>query len=50
MIGDYATKPLQGDLFRKFRDKIMGVTPARYPVPGKNNSGVSKTEEEKEQS
>jgi hypothetical protein len=28
MIGDYATKPLQGALFRKFRDQIMGVTPA----------------------
>jgi hypothetical protein len=25
MIGDYATKPLQGALFRKFRDHIMGV-------------------------
>jgi hypothetical protein len=23
MIGDYATKPLQGALFRKFRDQIM---------------------------
>jgi hypothetical protein len=31
MIGDYATKPLQGGLFRKFRDQIMGVTPARDP-------------------
>jgi hypothetical protein len=29
MIGDYATKPLQGALFRKFRDQIMVVTPAR---------------------
>jgi hypothetical protein len=27
MIGDYATKPLQRALFRKFRDQIMGVTP-----------------------
>jgi hypothetical protein len=26
MIGDYATKPLQGALFWKFRDQIMGVT------------------------
>jgi hypothetical protein len=26
MIGDYATKPLQGALFRKFRDQIMGAT------------------------
>jgi hypothetical protein len=35
MIGDFATKPLQGALFRKFRDHIMGVTPAQDPVPGK---------------
>jgi hypothetical protein len=31
MIGDFTTKPLQGDLFRKFRDHTMGVTPARDP-------------------
>jgi hypothetical protein len=47
MIGDYATKPLQGALFRKFRDRIMGVTPSRYPGPGKINSGVGKTETSK---
>ena len=35
MIGDYATKPLQGALFRKFRDQIMGVVPAQDPGPGK---------------
>jgi hypothetical protein len=28
MIGVFATKPLQGALFCKFRDQIMGVTPA----------------------
>jgi hypothetical protein len=44
MIGDYATKPLQGALFRKFRDKIMGVTPARDSGPGKTYIGVGKTE------
>ena len=27
MIADFSTKPLQGALFRKFRDQIMGVTP-----------------------
>jgi hypothetical protein len=43
MIGDYATKPLQGALFRKFRDHIMGVTPARDPGPGKTDGGVGKT-------
>jgi co-chaperonin GroES (HSP10) len=47
MIGDYATKPLQGALFRKFRDQIMGVTPARDPGPGKTDSGVEKTETNK---
>jgi hypothetical protein len=35
MIGNYATKPLQGALFRKFRDQIMGVVPAQDPGPGK---------------
>jgi hypothetical protein len=27
MIADYFTKPLQGELFYKFRDQIMGVVP-----------------------
>jgi hypothetical protein len=44
MIGDYATKPLQGDLFWKFKDQIMGVTPAQDPRPGKTDNGVGKTE------
>jgi hypothetical protein len=35
MIGDFMTKPLQGTLFRKFRDQIMGVVPAQDPGPGK---------------
>ena len=35
MIGDFATKPLQGALFKKFRDQIMGVVPAQDPGPGK---------------
>jgi hypothetical protein len=47
MIGDCATKPLQGALFRKFRDHIMGVTPARDPGPGKTDGGVGKTETNK---
>jgi hypothetical protein len=47
MIGDYATKPLQGGLFQKFREQIMGVTPARDPGPGKTNGGVGKTETNK---
>ena len=35
MIGDFMTKPLQGILFRKFRDQIMGVTDTQDPGPGK---------------
>jgi hypothetical protein len=31
MIADYATKPLQGALFRKFRDQIMGVVKLQDP-------------------
>ena len=26
MVADYFTKPLQGSLFRKMRDQIMGIT------------------------
>jgi hypothetical protein len=47
MIGDYATNSLQGSRFWKFRDQIMGVTPARDPRPGKTDSGVGKTETSK---
>jgi hypothetical protein len=35
MSGDCMTKPNQGALFIKFRDQIMGVTPAKDPGPGK---------------
>ena len=35
MIGDYMTKPLQGDMFRKLRDQIMVVIIDAYPGPGK---------------
>ena len=35
MIGYFSTKPLQGALFKKFRDQIMGVVPAKNPGPGK---------------
>ena len=46
MIGYFMTKPLKGDLFRKFRDQIMGVIPAQDsgPVnshPGKSQPGKS---------
>jgi hypothetical protein len=29
MVGDYMTKPLQGRLFKEFRDTIMGVTSSK---------------------
>ena len=35
MIGDYMAKPLQGDMFRKFRDQITGVILAADTSPGK---------------
>jgi hypothetical protein len=47
MIGTYATKPLQGAVFRRFRHQIMGVTPARDLGPGKTEGGVGKTETNK---
>jgi hypothetical protein len=47
IIGDYATKPLQGALFQKFRDQIMGVTQARDPGSGKTDGVVTKTETNK---
>ena len=37
MIGDFMTKPLQGKLFRKFRDLIMGVS----SVPRERGDGRS---------
>jgi hypothetical protein len=35
VIGDFMTKALQGALFKKFRDQIMGVVPVQMPGPGK---------------
>jgi hypothetical protein len=43
MIGDFATKPLQGAVFKKFRDHIMGVVPIETPVPIESKSIVDKT-------
>jgi hypothetical protein len=40
MIGDFMTKPIQGALFGKFRDQIMGVVPAQDPGPGKANMKI----------
>jgi len=30
MLADYFTKPLQGSLFRRLRNTIMGVTDSEY--------------------
>jgi hypothetical protein len=38
MIGDFMTKPLQGALFWKFREQILGVVPAQDPGPGKTKT------------
>ena len=43
MIGDFMTKPLQGALFRKFRDQIMGVISDQDPGPGKYQLGKEQT-------
>ena len=37
IIADYATKPLQGSLFKNFRYQIMGVIPTIGPWPGKKS-------------
>jgi hypothetical protein len=49
-IGDYATKPLQGAMFRQFRDQIMGAVPAQDPrlartksEPTSGKPGVAKS-------
>ena len=47
MIGDYATKPVQGALFRKFRDQIMGVVPAQEPGTGKSKTKIDESETHK---
>jgi hypothetical protein len=40
MIRDFMTKPLQGALFQKFRDQIMGVVPAQDPGPEKAKTKI----------
>ena len=35
MTADFYTKPLQGAMFRNFRDKIMGAVSQPDPVTGK---------------
>ncbi len=38
------TKPLQGALFQKFRDPIMGVAHAQDPGPGKTKTKIDKSD------
>ena len=35
-IGHFSTKHLQGALFKKFRDQMMGVVPEKNPGLGKS--------------
>ena len=44
MTGDFFTKPLQGALFRRFRDLIMGVRAQPEPGPGKSKEKSPKKE------
>ena len=37
MIGDFMNNPLQGALYREFRDQIMGVIPDWYTGPEKSH-------------
>jgi hypothetical protein len=32
MIADFLTKPLQGKVFQKFRDVLMGAVPKCYDI------------------
>ena len=48
MIGDFMTKPLQRDMFRKFRDQIMGVIPDKDSGPGEEHPGKVKPKKGKE--
>jgi hypothetical protein len=49
MIGDFATKPLQGAVFEKFRDCVMGVLPIETSAPIESKSIVDKTRRPKKQ-
>jgi hypothetical protein len=48
MTADFWTKPLQGALFKKFRDLIMGVLP--QPDPRKEKPGKSKKSKKSKES
>jgi hypothetical protein len=40
MTADFGTKSLQGSLFKKFRDRIMGVVVAQDPGSGKTETAT----------
>jgi hypothetical protein len=44
MISNFMTKPLQGALFQKFTDQIMGMILAWDPGPGKFKLGNGKSD------
>ena len=54
MVADFFTKPLQGALFRKFRDMILGYIPIQWPEPKEcvgthdSSSDISPGEESRE--
>jgi hypothetical protein len=45
MLADYYTKPLQGSLFKKMRDIIMGISP--YPIEERVGNNISPIGNEK---
>jgi hypothetical protein len=46
MVADFLTKPLQGSLFKKFRDLIMGALPMREVSEILSRDRVKKTDRE----
>ena len=54
MLGDFFTKPLQGNLFRKFRAVILGyehtntLTTAAFPTPLEERVGIGQSSEWKD--
>ena len=48
MTGDFFTKPLQGALFKRFRDLIMGVMPHPDVEDTRLHGKVKETDEEED--
>jgi len=47
MVRDYMTKPLQGALFRKFRDLILGMVHVQDSGKGSTRMRIWKSEKKK---